>query len=184
MMRRPVLAAARLATACFAAVAAPASAQDRAADPASTVSGPAVSGPAVSGDDAAPAEEAIDLETVPATLMMRLEDMIAVEDAIAAGPLARIDRQEDLADPTRFRLNVPLYVSAIIHSGRDAWTVWINGHPFRPGDSNGLFDIIDVSPHTVLLAIPWGEGGTREISLAPHQTFVPRMGQVIEGRWG
>jgi len=148
--------------------------------------------PAVAQDEAAPPPSAaapapapaVDLETVPATLMMPLEEMIAVEDAIAAGPLARLEAQDDLEDPTRFRLRTPLYVSAIVWQGPGDWTVWINGRAFRPGDAIDLFEILDVGPQSVLLAIPWGEGGTREVPLAPHQTFVPRLGGVVEGRWG
>ena len=126
----------------------------------------------------------IDLDRVPATLMLSLEDMINVEDAISNGPLARLDGPEDLTDPSRFRLRVPLYVSAIVWQGPGDWTVWINDTAFTPNDMIDLFDILDVGPQTVVLAIPWGEGGTREISMSPHQTFVPRLGGIVEGRWG
>ncbi len=152
---------------------APAMAQDTA---------PAVAPPPAALDGEAAAE--IDLAAIPATLMMPLDEMIAVEDAISAGPLARLDDAEDLADPSRFRLRVPLYLSAIVWEGPGDWTIWINDRAFSPDDMIDLFDILDVGPRTVVLAIPWGEGGTREITMAPHQTFVPRLGGVVEGRWG
>lgn len=127
----------------------------------------------------------VDLTTLPSTLMMTVEDMIAVENTIADGPLARIARDGE-ADPDRYRLRTPLYLSAIIYSDRNRWTVWINGHAFRPDGAAGssYFDILTVSPDSVVLSVPWGEGGTKEVSLAPHQTFVPRIGSVVEGRVG
>jgi hypothetical protein len=151
---------------------------------------------AAAAEDAAPAETPaavtapaepppeVDPHTVPATLMMSVEDMIAVERAIAAGPLARLDGRSPEVDPDRFKLHIPLYLSAIVYRRADAWTIWINGRAFTPRQPADLFDIVDVGPESVRLAIPWGAGGRRDVLLAPHQTFVPRLGTVVEGHWG
>ncbi|MGC2856815.1 hypothetical protein ACM64Y_15190 [Novispirillum sp. DQ9] len=124
----------------------------------------------------------IDLETLPATLLLGLEEMVNIETAIAAGPLARQGMQEE-TDPTRFRLRDNLYVSAILYLGPAEWTVWINGRAIEPGAPADLFDVIEVGPTHVRLAVPWGQEGTRDVLMRAHQTFVPRRGDVLEGRY-
>lgn len=138
-----------------------------------------------SQQEAAPAETAappLDLETLPATLLLSLEEMVNVESAIAAGPLARLTGAEE-TDPTRFRLRQNLYVSAILYMGPGDWTVWVNGQPVAPDAPAELFEVIDVGPGYVRLAVPWGEGGTRDVLMRTHQTFVPRRGDVLEGKY-
>lgn len=130
-----------------------------------------------------PAAEELDLETLPATLLLSPEEMVAVEAAIAAGPLARIPRDQEDVDPDRFRLRQNLYVSAIVYAGPGKWTVWVNGTPISPGTQPGLFEVIDVGPTHVQIAVPWGAEGTRDVVLRSHQTFVPRHGHVLEGRY-
>ncbi len=129
-----------------------------------------------------PAPAEIDLQTLPSTLLLSLEEMVNIEAAIADGPLARTPRdQED--DPARFRLRDNLYVSAIVYAGPQDWTVWINGRPLSPGTPSGIFEVLEVGPTHVRVAVPWGEGGTRTVMLRSHQTFVPRRGDVLEGRY-
>lgn len=124
----------------------------------------------------------LDLETLPATLLLSLEEMVNIESAIAAGPLARLSGAED-ADPARFRLRQNLYVSAILYMGPGDWTVWINGRAISPEAPAEVFEVIDVGPGFVRLAVPWGEGGTRDVMMRAHQTFVPRRGDVLEGQY-
>lgn len=140
---------------------------------------------AAAQEEAVPSAEAgppLDLETLPATLLLSLEEMVNIEAAIAAGPLARATGPED-TDPTRFRLRQNLYVSAILYLGPGDWTVWVNGRAVSPEAPPDLFEVVEVGPSFVRLAVPWGEGGTRDILMRAHQTFVPRRGDVLEGRY-
>ncbi|MFA7430100.1 MAG: hypothetical protein WCZ23_08080 [Rhodospirillaceae bacterium] len=136
--------------------------------------------------DAPPAQQdpqpALDLATLPATLLLSLEEMVNVEAAIAAGPLARSVRGED-ADPDRFRLRQNLYVSAIVYVSPSQWTVWVNGNPVSPDRPSSVFEVVEVGQTHVRLAVPWGAGGTRDVLLRSHQTFVPRRGDVLEGKY-
>lgn len=153
-----------------------------------TVIAAATPGP-VRAQDTAPAEAptavdvpVLDLEVLPATLLMSLEEMISVETAIASGPLARTPRGADPEDPEYFRLNRNLYLSAILYRGPAEWVVWVNGQAVTPDRPSDLFEVVAIGPDRVRLAVPWGEGGTRDIDLAAHQTFVPRRGEVFEGK--
>lgn len=132
--------------------------------------------------DAGATAPPLDLETLPATLLLGVEEMVNIETAIASGPLARMGSADE-TDPTRFRLRHNLYVSAILYVGPDDWTVWVNGQAIGPEAPPGLFEVIEVGPAFVRLAVPWGEGGTRDVLLRTHQTFVPRRGDVLEGRY-
>lgn len=123
----------------------------------------------------------LDLSLLPPTLLFSFEEMRMIESAIASGPLARGGSSES-ADPTRYRFAVNLYLSSIVWSGPESWTVWINGVAYGPDRPPQGYDILDVGPDAVLLSVPWGEGGAREIRLATRQTFVPQFGGVIEGR--
>ena len=129
------------------------------------------------------AADSLDLTTLPATLMLSLEDMLRIEHAIAAGPRARRNETtDDGADAARFRLRTPLYLSGVIYDGPRSWTIWINDQAITPQTDLTEFQIVAVGPNMVQLAIPWGAEGTRDVRLYPHQTFLPFAATVVEGR--
>jgi len=134
----------------------------------------------VTGPMTGPARAEAPPPPVPETLMLTLEDMIAVERAIAAGPLARRARGDRDAD---YRLRGPLYLSAIVYGGPEDWAVWINGTRYTPQHTPEDYALIEVTRRGIRLRVPWGKDQTRTVRLAPHQTFVPSIGSVIEGRF-
>lgn len=135
--------------------------------------------------DVAPAPEPAEAETPeaaapeepPATLMFSLQELIAIQAAMREGGLDR-EQVEESAKP---RLQTPLYLSGILYSAPGDWTVWVNGQRMRPSEKAPLFEVVEVTARQVMLSVAWGET-SRQVILEPNQTFLPSLGQVVEGR--
>lgn len=108
-------------------------------------------------------------------------ELFTLEQAIAAGPLARLD-SNDPAGLERSRLRRPLYLSAIVYKSPANWAVWINDQQISPGTGTSLYHVIEVRRDDVRLLIPWGDDTLREVRLAVNQSFQPQLNRVITGQ--
>lgn len=124
-------------------------------------------------------EAPIDPAALPVTLMFSLKDRVAIEAAMREGGLDRTAEEPEA--PLRPFLRTPLHLSGIVWAGPGDWTVWLNGRAVRPGETAALYSITQVDARRVVLDVAWGES-TKVVQLEPNQTFVPSLGQVVEGR--
>lgn len=122
-----------------------------------------------------------DRSAPPTSLMLTLKERLSIEAALREGGLLRGKAAAPSQEIPRPRLRQPLYLSGILYSGPGAWTIWLNGQPMRHGDEGTLFSVAEVAERFVILAVDWGET-TRLVRLEPHQTFVPGLDGVVEGR--
>lgn len=112
--------------------------------------------------------------TVPDTLMFTIDEFNDIQ-----GHLARTgeDTQKKNADIE----SASLYLSTIVYAGPDDWTVWINGVPITPQQEFPAFKVTEISPRYVDLLVPLSAQGMRPVRLGPNQTFLAKLGVVVEG---
>lgn len=137
---------------------------------------------AVHGQDA-PAKPAADAPAaaparrIPDTLMFSIDELNDIQSRLGAAQEAE----------TRARGNsiegATLYLSTILYSGPNDWTIWVNGKPISPGQDFQDFEVLDIGPRFVELRVPLSAQGMRPVRLEPNQTFIARSGAIVEGAW-
>lgn len=120
--------------------------------------------------DAKPAEG----PTVPDTLMFTIDEFNDIQ-----GHLARTG--DDTEKKNSDIESASLYLSTIVYAGPNDWTVWINGVPITPQQEFPAFKVTEISPRYVDLLVPLSAQGMRPVRLGPNQTFLAKLGVVVEG---
>ncbi len=79
--------------------------------------------------------------------------------------------------------NATLFLSTILYSGPQEWTIWVNGVPIGPGQDFQAFRITDIGPNYAELVVPLSAQGMRPVRLSPNQSFISASGSIVEGKW-
>jgi hypothetical protein len=117
---------------------------------------------------------------VPDTLMFTIDELNEIQTRVAAGARNAAGAKRDASDAIE---NATLYLSTIVYSGPNDWTVWVNGVPIGPRQDFQSFKVTAIGPSFVELLVPLSAQGMRPVRLEPNQTFVARSGTVVEGPW-
>jgi len=114
----------------------------------------------------------------PDTLMFSIDELTEIRSRMDVGALSRggEGRSEDTIE------DATLYLSTILYSTPNDWTIWVNGIPIVPNQDFNSFEVTGIGPDFVELVVPLSAQGMRPVRLSPNQTFVARSGAVIEGR--
>lgn len=138
---------------------------------------------AAAAEASAPAESpapdgAQALRTVPDTLMFTIDELNEIQSRIGAG--AQAGEGGGRSDAIE---NATLFLSTILYTSPQDWTVWINGAAITPEQEFGSFEVTQIGPDFVELLVPLSAQGMRPVRLAPNQTFIAKSGIVVEGQW-
>lgn len=114
------------------------------------------------------------------SLMFTAVEVARLEQAIAAGPLYRLNEASG-PEAARSRLRQSLYLSGIVYNGPDNWSIWINNQRIAPGTGTTHYQVVSVSETQVTLLVPWGEGSVRQVELSVNQRFQPQRGSITGG---
>ncbi len=109
------------------------------------------------------------------TMMFTIDEFNDVQSRIASGD--RNGKKDDNAIES-----ANLYLSTILDTNRNDWTVWINGVAIGPSQDFQSFQITSIGPSYVELLVPLSAQGMRPVKLGPNQTFIAKSGAVIEGK--
>lgn len=122
--------------------------------------------------DAAPARR------IPDTVMFTTDELTDIQSRIGAA-------EEEASNRTRSAAieNATLYLSTILYTSPNEWTIWVNGKPISPGQDFQDFEVIEIGPRFVELRVPLSAQGMRPVRLEPNQTFITKSGAVVEGAW-
>ncbi len=114
----------------------------------------------------------------PDTIMFTIDELTEIQNRAASG--AQSGGGERTSNSIE---DATLYLSTILYSGPNDWTIWVNGVPISPGQEFQSFQVSDIKPSYVELTVPLSALGMRPVRLSPNQTFVAKSGAVIEGPW-
>lgn len=114
----------------------------------------------------------------PDTLMFSIDELTEIRSRMDVGALSR-GGEAEAADTIE---DATLYLSTILYSTPNDWTIWVNGIPIMPNQDFSSFEVTGIGPDYVELVVPLSAQGMRPVRLSPNQTFVARSGAVIEGR--
>jgi hypothetical protein len=125
-----------------------------------------------------PAAAGLVRSEAPDTLMFSIDELTEIRSRMDVGALSRggEGRTEDTIE------NATLYLSTILYSTPNDWTIWVNGIPIVPNQDFNSFEVTGIGHDYVELVVPLSAQGMRPVRLSPNQTFVARSGAVIEGR--
>jgi hypothetical protein len=125
-----------------------------------------------------PAAAGLVRSEAPDTLMFSIDELTEIRSRMDVGALSRggESQTEDTIE------NATLYLSTILYSTPNDWTIWVNGIPIVPNQDFNSFEVTGIGPDYVELVVPLSAQGMRPVRLSPNQTFVARSGAVIEGR--
>lgn len=116
---------------------------------------------------------------LPQTLMFTIDELTDIQNRITLededGPKKR--------GPSNAIENSTLYLSTILYSGPNDWTIWVNGKPITPNQDFNEFKVTDIGPRFVELLVQLSAQGMRPVRLEPNQTFITKSGAVVEGPW-
>jgi len=116
--------------------------------------------------------------TIPQTLMFSIDELNDIQSRAAS-----VQTEEGERGNSNAIENTSLYLSTIVYTGPQDWTIWINGKPIGPRQDFEEFKITDIGPRFVELLVPLSAQGMRPVRLEPNQTFLTRSGTVVEGSW-
>ncbi len=114
---------------------------------------------------------------IPDTLMFSVDELTDIQSRIST-PTEEAESRDSSAVE-----NATLYLSTILYSGPNEWTIWVNGKPIGPHQDFTEFTITDIGPRFVELLVPLSAQGMRPVRLEPNQTFIAKSGAIVEGRW-
>ena len=109
------------------------------------------------------------------TMMFTIDEFNDIQGRIASGG-SNSGKKDSAAIET-----ANLYLSTILYTNRNDWTVWINGVPIGPSQDFQSFQITSITPSYVELLVPLSAQGMRPVKLGPNQTFIAKSGAVVEG---
>ena len=110
------------------------------------------------------------------------DDLAAMSPETYANPLVKNMIGGMATLPKRAIESANLYLSTILDTNRNDWTVWINGVAIGPSQDFQSFQITSIGPSYVELLVPLSAQGMRPVKLGPNQTFIAKSGAVIEGK--
>jgi hypothetical protein len=139
--------------------------------------------PATGPQAAKPQSEAAPSATaspaIPLTLMFSIDEINDIQSRAAS---VQADGSAERGNNNAIE-NASLFLSTILYSGPQDWTIWINGKPIGPQQDFEEFSVTDIGPRFVELLVPLSAQGMRPVRLEPNQTFLTRSGTVVEGAW-
>ncbi len=129
---------------------------------------------------AAPAEASTPVvRRIPDTLMFSIDELNDIQSRMASGSQGGDSAGRDSGSIE----NATLYLSTILYSGPNDWTIWVNGKPIGPDQDFQSFEITAIGPRFVELLVPLSAQGMRPVRLEPNQTFIAKTGAIVEGAW-
>jgi len=134
---------------------------------------PTVSQDAASGGEETPST----VRRIPDTLMFSIDELTDIQSRITT------PEEGESRGPSTAIENASLYLSTILYTGPNDWTIWVNGKPITPGQDFAEFKVTGIGPRYVELLIPLSAQGMRPVRLEPNQTFITRSGAIVEGAW-
>lgn len=114
----------------------------------------------------------------PDTLMFTIGELTEIRSRMDAGLMSK-GGEKGASEAIE---NATLYLSTILYSSPNEWTIWVNGTPIVPNQDFNSFRVTGIGPDYVELVVPLSAQGMRPVRLSPNQTFIARSGAVVEGK--